>query len=129
MDKEKRRIAAMSCASLLGFEPGAFTLMELGKGFGLFSVGGVEYLAVKGCEVVFDGAPSQEGFAAMAAAAGLPKKIGYSTSEVARATGLSCSAISRSAASGKLRSYLPNGLKRGRLMTPEMVDEWMKGGN
>lgn len=40
-------------------------------------------------------------FADMAEAAGLPKKLGY----------------------------LPRGMKRGRLSTPAMVDEWMKGGS
>lgn len=30
---------------------------------------------------------------------------------------------------GHLENYLPRGMKRGRLSTPAMVDEWMKGGS
>lgn len=55
-------------------------------------------------------------FADMAEAAGLPKKLGYTPREVSRATGVCYSAVCRC-------------MKRGRLSTPAMVDEWMKGGS
>lgn len=64
-------------------------------------------------------------FAEMAEAAGLPKKTAYNAHEVAEATGVSYSAVCRCAANGTLKSYLPRGMKRGRLMTPTMVDEWI----
>lgn len=132
MDSRKRREAAAAYASFLGFEPGECTLMELDEGFGLFTVGGVEYLVARGCEVVEGEGPEKEpgrgGFAEMAAAAGLPEKVGYTTREVAQATGVGYSTVCRCAADGTLESYLPNGLKRGRLMTPAMVGAWLEGG-
>lgn len=67
-------------------------------------------------------------FADMAKAAGLPAKLGYRPREVAEATGVSYSAVCRCAADGSLQSYLPRGMKRGRLMTPAMVDAWLEGG-
>lgn len=67
-------------------------------------------------------------FAEMAEAVGLPRKPGYNAHEVARATGYGYSTVCRCAAAGELRSYLPRGMKRGRLMTPAMVDDWMNGG-
>ena len=133
MDREKRRKAAAGYASFLGFEPGGCTLLELDDGFGLFTVGGVEYLVVRSCEVVGGEEPEKEPgrgvFAGMAEAAGLPAKLGYTAREVAAATGVSYSAVCQCAADGTLESYLPRGLKRGRLMTPAMVDDWLKGGN
>ena len=67
-------------------------------------------------------------FADMAEAAGLPVKLGYTAREVAKATGVSYSAVCQCAAQGHLCSYLPRGMKRGRLMTPAMVDDWLRGG-
>lgn len=133
MNDKKRRDAAVTYASFLGFEPGECTLLELDDGFGLFTVGGVEYLVVRSCEVV--GGEGQEKepvrgvFAVMAEAAGLPAKLGYTAREVATATGKSYSAVCQCASDGTLESYLPRGMKRGRLMTPAMVDEWLKGGS
>ena len=63
-------------------------------------------------------------FAEMAKAAGLPKKLGYTPREVSRATG-----VCRCMRDGHLENYLPRGMKRGRLSTPAMVDEWLKGGS
>lgn len=68
-------------------------------------------------------------FADMAEAAGLPKKLGYTPREVSRATGVCYSAVCRCMRDGHLESYLPRGMKRGRLSTPAMVDEWLKGGS
>lgn len=68
-------------------------------------------------------------FADMAKEAGLPKKLGYRPREVAEATGFSYSTVCRCLKDGHLESYLPKGMKRGRLSTPAMVDEWMKGGS
>lgn len=133
MNDKKRRDAAITYASFLGFEPGGCTLMELDDGFGLFTVGGVEYLVVRSCEVVEGEGPEKEPergvFAGMAEAAGLPAKLGYTAREVAAATGVSYSAVCQCAADGTLESYLPRGMKRGRLMTPAMVDDWLKGGS
>ena len=132
MDREKRRKAAAGYASFLGFERGECTLLELDDGFGLFTVGGVEYLVVRSCEVGGGEAPEKEPgrgvFAGMAEAAGLPAKLGYTAREVAAATGVSYSAVCQCAADGTLESYLPRGMKRGRLMTPAMVDAWLEGG-
>ena len=132
MAREKRRKAAAGYASFLGFEPGGCTLLELDDGFGLFTVGGVEYLVVRSCEVVGGEEPEKEPergvFAGMAEAAGLPVKLGYTAREVAAATGMSYSTVCQCAADGTLESYLPRGMKRGRLMTPAMVDDWLRGG-
>lgn len=49
------------------------------------------------------------GFEAMAETAGLPKKLGYSLTEVSKATGVSYSVVCRSAASSELKNYLPRG--------------------
>lgn len=68
-------------------------------------------------------------FADMARAAGLPEKIGYTPREVAQATGVNYTSVCRCAARGQLCSYLPRGMKRGRLMTPAMVDDWLRGGS
>lgn len=68
-------------------------------------------------------------FAEMAKAAGLPKKLGYTPREVSRATGVCYSAVCRCMREGHLENYLPKGMKRGRLSTPAMVDEWLKGGS
>lgn len=132
MNDKKRRDAAVTYASFLGFEPGECTLLELDDGFGLFTVGGVEYLVVRSCEVVGgeeqEKEPERGVFAGMAEAAGLPAKLGYTAREVAAATGVSYSAVCQCASNGTLESYLPRGMKRGRLMTPAMVDAWLEGG-
>lgn len=133
MNDKKRRDAAVTYASFLGFEPGECTLLELDDGFGLFTVGGVEYLVVRSCEVVGgeeqEKEPERGVFAGMAEAAGLPAKLGYTAREVATATGMSYSTVCQCASNGTLESYLPRGMKRGRLSTPAMVDEWLQGGN
>lgn len=133
MNDKKRRDAAVTYASFLGFEQGECTLLELDDGFGLFAVGGVEYLVVRSCEVVGGEEPEKEPergvFAGMAEAAGLPAKLGYTAREVATATGMSYSTVCQCASNGTLESYLPRGMKRGRLSTPAMVDEWLQGGN
>ena len=133
MNDKKRRDAAVTYASFLGFEQGECTLLELDDGFGLFTVGGVEYLVARSCEVVGGEEPEKEPergvFAGMAEAAGLPAKLGYTAREVATATGMSYSTVCQCASNGTLESYLPRGMKRGRLMTPAMVDDWLKGGS
>lgn len=133
MNDKKRRDAAVTYASFLGFEPGECTLLELDDGFGLFTVGGVEYLVVRSCEVVGgeeqEKEPGRGVFAGMAEAAGLPAKLGYTAREVAAATGVSYSTVCQCASNGTLESYLPRGMKRGRLMTPAMVDAWLEGGS
>lgn len=133
MNIDTRHEMAMNYASILGFKPGDFKLIELEKGgFALFCVDGVEYLVVKNCDIVGeDEIPARTplGFEAMAETSGLPKKIGYSLTEVSKATGVSYSAVCRSAANGELKSYLPRGMKRGRLTTPAMIDDWLKGEN
>lgn len=68
-------------------------------------------------------------FAAMAEAAGLPVKLGYGAVEVAMATGYSARTVRNACQAGQLDYYLPRGMKRGRLMTPAMVDDWLRGGS
>ena len=59
---------------------------------------------------------------------GIEPKAFYSVPEVSTALGIPESTLRRELSSGRLRSFLPSGRKRGRLVTPEWVDEWIERG-
>ena len=67
-------------------------------------------------------------FVDMARLAGLPQKPLYSLSEVSRATGVSLSAVYEERKNGSLAAFIPGERKRGYMVKPEWVDEWIKKG-
>lgn len=69
-------------------------------------------------------------FAEMAAGCGLKKKSAYTLREVSEASCIPFSTIYSDARRGTLKTFLPPGRKRGRLVTPEWFDEyWERGTN
>lgn len=67
-------------------------------------------------------------FADMAAEAGLRPKRMYTIAEVARASGVPRSTLAEAAKDGDLKTFMPPGRLRGRLVRPEWFDEWMARG-
>lgn len=66
--------------------------------------------------------------AEMAVEAGLPKKPFYTLTEDAKATGIPRSAFCGAVADGTLKSFVPSGRKRGRLIKSEWFAEWVAEG-
>ena len=64
----------------------------------------------------------------MAEAAGLPRKGAYRLSEVSRASGVSMTTLRREAVAGSLKTFLPPGYERGKLVRPQCFDEWWMRG-
>ncbi|WP_270207946.1 hypothetical protein [Eggerthella lenta] len=64
----------------------------------------------------------------MARIAGLPAKGAYTLREVARASGTSYTTLHEDAAAGRLKTFLPPGRTRGRLVKPEWFEDWWKEG-
>ncbi len=64
----------------------------------------------------------------MAEAAGLPKKPFYTLTEAAKATGIPRSAFYCAVTDGTLKSFVPSGRKRGRLISSEWFAEWLAEG-
>ena len=64
----------------------------------------------------------------MARAVGLREKGLYKVSEVSLATGVPVPTLHAEVRAGRLASFTPPGRKRGRLVAPEWVDEWMRSG-
>lgn len=64
----------------------------------------------------------------MARIAGLPAKGAYTLREVARASGTSYTTLYEDAAAGRLKTFLPPGRTRGRLVKPEWFEDWWKEG-
>lgn len=64
----------------------------------------------------------------MAEIVGLPRKGAYTLREVARASGAAYSTLYEEAVAGRLKTFLPPGRTRGRLVKPEWFDEWWKEG-
>lgn len=60
--------------------------------------------------------------------AGLPRKGAYSLREVSKASGAAYSTLADAAASGRLKTFLPPGCVRGRLVKPDWFDEWWTEG-
>lgn len=67
-------------------------------------------------------------FQSMAEDAGLPRKGMYTVREVARVSGVSRTTLQREIEAGRLRTFLPPGRERGRLVKPEWFDEWFSKG-
>ncbi|MEG2934520.1 MAG: hypothetical protein RR842_13175 [Gordonibacter sp.] len=67
-------------------------------------------------------------FAEMAAIAGLKPKGAYQLREIEQASGIAYTTISEDAAAGKIKTFLPPGRKRGRMIKPEWFDEWFGRG-
>lgn len=68
------------------------------------------------------------GFALMAQEVGLPKKGMYTVREVAEASGVSYRTLCEEASANRLRTFVPLGRERGRLVKPEWFDEWFSAG-
>lgn len=67
-------------------------------------------------------------FAEMAKAAGLKSKGMYTLREVERASSVPFTTLSEDAKSGRIKTFMPPGRKRGRLVKPEWFDEWFREG-
>lgn len=59
---------------------------------------------------------------------GIKPKALYPVGEVARIMGIPYSTLLLELKAGRLKSTLPAGRKRGRLIRPEWVDEWVEEG-
>lgn len=68
-------------------------------------------------------------FADMAQIAGLPVKGMYNVREVATASGVAYTTLCEEARTGHLRTFLPRGRSRGRLIKPMWFDEWYAEGD
>lgn len=77
-----------------------------------------------GFEAMAEDAPA---FARMARIAGLKPKGAYKIREISLACDASERTLAEEAASGRLRSKLPPGRVRGRLVEPAWFDEWWNG--
>ena len=67
-------------------------------------------------------------FAGMAETAGLPKKGMYTIREVSAATGVARRTLDEEVRAGRLRTFVPPGRSRGRLVMPAWFDEWYRKG-
>lgn len=68
------------------------------------------------------------GFALMAREAGLRPKGMYTVREVATASGVAYRTLCEEVSASRLRTFLPPGRERGRLIKPEWFDEWFSAG-
>lgn len=59
---------------------------------------------------------------------GMPVKNAYRISEVAEASKVSNTTLSEDAKAGRIKTFLPPGRKRGRLVKPEWFEDWWKEG-
>lgn len=75
-----------------------------------------------------DSTSKEKSFQAMADELGLRRKLLYTLREVARATGVDYCVLREECIAGRLKSHLPEGRTRGRMVRPEWVDEWLKEG-
>ncbi len=66
--------------------------------------------------------------AEMAAQAGLKEKAAYTLREVSAASCIPYGTLASDARSGALKTFLPPGRKRGRLVRPEWFDEYWERG-
>lgn len=69
-----------------------------------------------------------ETFEDMAREAGLPRKGFYTVREVSEATGVTQSTLRAEMAAGRLAWMMPPTRRRGMLIRPAWVDEWIEGG-
>lgn len=61
-----------------------------------------------------------------AKAAGLRPQMSYTVAQTARYTGLSRYQLEHEIEAGRLLTIMPAGCERGRRVTVEAVDEWLK---
>ncbi len=71
---------------------------------------------------------TETSFRSAAEEMGLKHKLLYTLNEVSRVTGIAYSTLLDECNAGRLRFFLPNGRRQGRLVRPEWVDEWIDGG-
>lgn len=64
----------------------------------------------------------------MAEKAGMALKAAYTLREVSKASCIPYGTIAADARDGTLKTFLPPGRKRGRLVTPEWFDEYWERG-
>lgn len=57
---------------------------------------------------------------------GIKPKALYPVNEIAQISGIPYSTLIVELSSGRLKSTLPAGRKRGRLVRPEWVDDWIE---
>ena len=67
-------------------------------------------------------------FVEAAQQAGLPAKLAYTVREVSQVSGIPYSTLQAAVASGALRSFLPPGRTRGRLIKPRWFDAYFNAG-
>lgn len=67
-------------------------------------------------------------FAEAAAEMGLPKKLLYSVNDVCTVLGLSPQTMWDEIKAERITVFIPSGRKRGMLLRPEWVDQWIKEG-
>lgn len=67
----------------------------------------------------------REDFDAMAERLGIQPRIAYTLPLLSRITGTPYSTLAAAAHDGRLRSVLPEGRQRGRLVRPEWYEEWL----
>lgn len=67
-------------------------------------------------------------FEQMVERAGLKKKAAYSIREASEASGIPYGTLLADARLGTLKTFLPPGRKRGRLVTPEWFDAYWASG-
>lgn len=61
----------------------------------------------------------------MAERLGIQPRIAYTLPLLSRITGTPYSTLAAAAHDGRLRSVLPEGRQRGRLVRPEWYEEWL----
>lgn len=67
-------------------------------------------------------------FAQMARESGLRPKGMYTVREVAIASGVAYRTLCEEASANRLRTFVPPGRERGRLVKPEWFDDWFSEG-
>lgn len=67
-------------------------------------------------------------FETLVEGSGVRKKAAYTLQEVSRVSGVKYGAIAAAAREGRIKTFLPPGCKRGRLVRPEWFDEYWNDG-
>lgn len=68
-------------------------------------------------------------FAEMAERLGIRPRLLYPVKTVAIVLGIPPSSIQDEIRAGRMRSFLPEGRKQGKLIRPEWVDQWIEEGS
>lgn len=64
----------------------------------------------------------------MAAKVGVPVKAAYTLREVSKASGIPYSTLVDEVNRGRIKTFLPPGRRRGRLVRPEVFESYWKDG-